>query len=97
VARTFVTHDRWLRHQKHSMTLLVAAITAKVAAAIIEIAVVGELVDVLLLARRVTRVIVGDVLVSSVLIRIVVNNAMAAGLTTAAAATAAAAPDIVDA
>src|SRR4051794_1758411 len=61
-------------HRQGSAALFVAAITAKVAADI-AIAVVGELVNVGLLAGRVARVIIGNVVRFGVLIRIAVNNA----------------------
>src|SRR5262249_6297832 len=70
-----------------------AAISAKVAAAVIEIAVVGKLVGVLLLAGRVVRVIVGHVFVSGVLAGVVVNDALATGRVTAPTAP----PDIINA
>src|SRR6185369_4994590 len=57
------------------IALLVVAAAATIAADIvIEVAVVGELVDVVLLADRVVRVIVGDVVRLGVLARIVVDN-----------------------
>ena len=68
------------RSRKRSAALLVvvAAATRVATDIVIEIAVVGELVDVVLLAGRVVRVIVGDVVRFSVPARIV-DNAMAAG------------------
>src|SRR6185295_3203269 len=76
------------------IALLVVAAATIAADIVIEVAVVGELVDIVLLAGRVVRVIVGDVVRLGVLARIVVDNPIAVGRTAAAAA---APSDVVDA